>query len=246
MNFKTKTVPKVAQLTSWSFSRYSDWRQCPLKAKLKHIDKLKEPPNPAMDRGNQIHKDAEAFIKSTLPKLPPELELFKDEFKKLKALYKKKSLPMIVEDNWAFTKDWTETQWNDWVGCWVRIKLDCAHYIEPSFMMVTDWKSGKISDYKTLEYMEQLELYALAALLMHPTLERVQVRLGWTDVGKMYPEAPLVFDRSDVKRLTKEWNSRVKAMMADTKFVPKPNNLCRFCFFGQAGLAKGGPGLCKY
>lgn len=246
MSFKSKATPAPQVLTSWSFSRYSDWRQCPLKAKLKHIDKQKEPSNAAMERGNQVHKDAEAYIKGTAAKLSPELVLFKDEFKMLRAQYKKKALPMIVEDNWAFTKDWSETQWNDWVGCWVRIKLDCAHYLEQDLLLVTDWKTGKPSSYKTMEYMEQLELYALAALLMNPALERVQVRIGWTDVGEMYPLEPLIFTRADVKRLTKEWNSRVKPMMADTKFVPKPNNLCRFCWFGQAKKAEGGPGLCKY
>lgn len=246
MNFKTKTVPKVLQLTSWSYSRYNDWRTCPLKAKLKHIDKLKEPGSAAMDRGNQIHKDAEAYIKGLKPRLAPELALFKDEFKMLKAMYKKKSLPMVVEDNWAFKSDWTETQWNDWVGCWVRIKLDCAHYTEPGYMLVTDWKSGKPNSYKTMEYMEQLELYALAALLLRPELEHVQVRIGWTDAGLMYPEEPLVYTPKDVKALMKAWNGRVKPMMTDTKFVPKPNNNCRWCFFGEAGKAQGGPGLCKY
>lgn len=246
MNFKTKTIPAVVQLTSWSYSRYSDWRQCPLKAKLKHIDKLKEPGNAAMERGNQIHKDAEAFIKGTLPKLPPELVLFKDEFAMLKKLYKKKSLPMIVEDNWAFKNDWTETQWNDWVGCWVRIKLDCAHYLSEGYMVVTDWKSGKPNDYKTLEYMEQLELYALSALLLHEHIEHVQVRIGWTDVGQMYPAEPLVYTRADMPKLLKSWNARVKPMMADTKFVPKPNSMCKWCYFGQAGKLKGGPGLCKF
>lgn len=123
----TKTKPvKTPQLTSWSYSRYSDWRQCPLKAKLKHIDKIKEPGNAAMERGSKIHEDAERYIKGTAVKLAPELALFKDEFKMLRALYKKKALPMVVEDNWAFTATWTETAWNDWVNCWVRIKLDCA------------------------------------------------------------------------------------------------------------------------
>ena len=246
MNFKTKTVPKVVQLTSWSYSRYSDWRQCPLKAKFKHIDKLKEPGSPAMDRGNQIHKDAEAFIKGTLAKLPPELALFKTEFADLKKMYKKKAQPMVVEDNWAFTKDWEETQWNDWVGCWVRIKLDCAHYVGDGIMVVTDWKSGKPNDFKTTEYMEQLELYALSALLLHPHLKQVQVRIGWTDVGQMYPAEPQVYTPADLKGLRKTWDARVKPMMADTTFVPKPNSMCKWCFFGQAGKAKGGPGLCKY
>lgn len=243
----TKTKPvKLPQLTSWSYSRYSDWRQCPLKAKLKHIDKVREPSNPAMERGSKIHEDAEQYIKGTAKKLAPELELFKDEFKMLRVLFKKKSLPMVVEDNWAFTSTWTETAWNDWINCWVRIKLDCAHFVSEGVMVVTDWKSGKPNDYKKLEYMEQLELYALAAFLLHPHLKEVQVRIGWTDVGQMYPAEPARYFPADVSKLRKSWDSRVKPMMVDTKFVPKPNSMCRFCWFGQSKKSEGGPGLCRY
>lgn len=242
-SFAKKTLPR---LTSWSYSRYSDWRRCPLATKLKHIDRIKEPGSEAMERGNQIHKSAEAYIKGQVAKLAPELVLFKDEFKLLRGLYKKKSLPVVVEDNWAFTAEWDQTRWDDWTNCWVRIKLDCAHHVEDDFMVVTDWKSGRMREEKNVEYTEQLELYALSALLIHDWLERVQVRLGWTDAGVFWPEEPLVFTREDISRLKKEWNKRVKPMMTATAFPPKANKDCRWCFYGQAGIAKGGPGLCKF
>lgn len=246
MNFATKTTPKLPQLTAWSYSRYSDWAGCPLACKLKHIDRIKEPPNAAMERGIAIHTMAEGYVKGTLAKLPPELALFKDEFAMLRKLYKSKKTPMMVEDNWAFTKDWDESRWDDWTHCWVRIKLDCAHYITPVELVVTDWKTGKFSEYKAAEYMTQLSLYALSAMLLHPHLERVQVRLGFTDQGLMYPPAPLVYTREDLPKLKKEWNARVKPMMADTKFPPKPNHGCQWCYYGQSGKAKGGPGICKF
>mgnify|MGYP000287582546 FL=1 len=169
---KKAAITKVAKpVTSWSFSRYGDYRKCPLSFKLKHIDKIAEPKSAAMQRGIDIHNLAEAYVVGKLAKLPPELALFKDEFAKLRKMYKAKKLPMIVEDNWAFTAEWEETQWNDWVRCWVRIKLDCAHYEEANVMFVTDYKTGKMNEAKNAEYMEQLELYALAALLLHPTLK---------------------------------------------------------------------------
>lgn len=242
-SFAKKAVPR---LTSWSYSRYSDWRSCPLKCKLKHIDRIKEPGSPAMERGNQIHKDAEAYIKGQTAKLAPDLALFKDEFKTLRALYKKKALPVVVEDNWAFTAGWDQTRWDDWAHCWVRIKLDCAHHVADNAMVVTDWKSGRMREEKNVEYTEQLELYALSALLIHDWLEQVEVRLGWTDAGAFWPEAPMVFTRADVGKLKKEWNKRVKPMMSATSFPPKANKDCRWCFYGQAGKAKGGPGLCKF
>ena len=168
-----KTIP-IKQVTSWSFSRYSDYKQCPLKAKLKHIDKISEPPNEAMARGAQIHNLAEDFIKGKVPKLAPELKLFEKEFKRLRAMFKKISQSMVVEDNWAFTKDWDETAWNNWTACWVRIKLDCAHHEEDTVLVVTDWKTGKFRPEQNEEYVEQLELYALSALLLHDHIEEVR------------------------------------------------------------------------
>lgn len=240
----SKVIP-IKPLTSWSFSRYNDYKTCPAKAKYKHIDRIKEPPSEAMARGNRIHEMAEHYVKGMLPRLPLELKAMEAEFKKLKQLYKKKSLPMIVEDNWAFTKTWGESQWNDWVNCWVRIKLDCAHYETPTLMIVTDWKTGKPNDFKTAEYMEQLELYALAALLMSAVEDvTVRPRLGWLDHGTFFPleTADVVeYTRKDVPALMKAWEKRVKPMMADTKFPPKANSTCKWCFFSAS---KSGP--CKF
>ena len=46
-------------VTAWSYSRYADYTQCPLKFKLKHIQRLPTKGSPAMDRGSAIHKEGE-------------------------------------------------------------------------------------------------------------------------------------------------------------------------------------------
>ena len=248
---KKLALTKVAKaVTSWSFSRYGDYKKCPLAFKLKHIDKIQEPKSAAMQRGIDIHNLAEAYVVGKIAKLPPELALFKDEFAKLRKMYKAKKLPMIVEDNWAFTADWEETQWNDWVRCWVRIKLDCAHYAEANVMFVTDYKTGKMSEYKNVEYMEQLELYALAALLMAADPDNVVIkpRLLYLDSGDTYPPPgqEISYTAADLPKLKKVWEQRVKPMMTATNFPPRANDGCRWCFYGQSGKAKGGPGLCQF
>jgi hypothetical protein len=235
----------VKPLTSWSFSRYNDYRSCPAKAKYKHIQKLKEPPSPAMERGAQIHTLCEQYVKGMQPTLPPELKLFKPEFLQLKKMYKAKKLPMIVEDNWAFDKDWGESTWNDWVNCWVRIKLDMARYTAPNILHVTDYKTGKMNDFKIAEYEEQLELYALGALLMSAVEDvTVIVDLWFLDFGVKYPAAgeEKSYTRADLPRLLKSWNAKVKPMMVDTRFAPKPSaNACKYCHYKKAN---NGP--CQY
>ena len=234
------------QATSWSFSRYSDYKMCPLRFRLKHLDKIPEPSSPALERGAAIHTMAEQYIKGKLRRMPPELKSFEAEFKALKAQYKKPAHGMVVEDSWSFTKDWTETQWDDWAGCMVRIKLDCAHHEDHETLVITDWKTGKFRPELNTEYIEQLELYALAALLLHDHIEKVKPRLVYLDAGLIYPtDDSLVFTKADVPKLKKLWAQRTKPMLNDKRFAPRPNDKCRFCWYRASNKEPGG-GRCKF
>jgi len=158
-----KTFKKI---TSWSYSRYSQYSKCPASAKYKFIDKLPEPPSPAMARGDDIHKLAEAYAKGKLKTLPEELKQFEDQFKILKD-----SNPE-VEVTWAFTADWNQTKWDDWNNCKVRIKVDAA-CLDGTTVYVIDHKTGKLRD----GYDEQLSLYAGAATLVYPHVKTVNTQL---------------------------------------------------------------------
>lgn len=225
-------------IKSWSFSRYADYKQCPAKAKYKHVDKLKEPPNAAMQRGTDIHKLAENYVLGKLKRLPAELKQFSEEFKRLK-MEKEKA----VEESWAFRADWSETVWNDWDGCWVRIKLDVA-YVNHDYnvLVVIDHKTGRYKPDQQDSYAEQIELYALAGLLKFPHVDAVSPRLWYIDHGVVHPqEDELEFTHDDTERLIKLWQQRTKPMLTDKKFKPTPNFGCQWCFFSKS---KGGP--CVY
>lgn len=236
------------KVTAWSFSRYSTYKQCPAKFKYSALDKINEPKNAAMQRGADIHTMAEQYLKGLVTKLPPELKLFADEFKKLKAIYKKKTSGMVVEDDWAFDVNWDRTEWNNWIKCWCRIKLDAAHVEADDVMVVTDWKTGKFREELHEEYLEQLQLYALAAMLLHTHIKEVRPRLVYLDQGTIYPaeDDPVIYERADIPKLKKIWEKRVKPMFNDTVFAPKANSKCVWCFYGQSGKSKGGPGLCPF
>jgi RecB family exonuclease len=241
---------KDTQIKAWSFSRYSTYKQCPLKAKLLYIDKLKEPGSPAMDRGSAIHKLAENYMKGTIGKLPAELKLFGTFMKKMKALFKKAPDTITVEETWAHRRDWTRTTWDDWNGCWLRVKLDVAH-VEDNTVYVTDFKTGKFSpQYNLADYVEQLDLYATAALVVYadrgPSL-RIVPRLLYLDHDITYPSVgeEKFYTPADLPRLKKEWEKRTKPMLSDKQFAPKPNQFCRSCHFRKDNKANGG-GQCKY
>jgi RecB family exonuclease len=235
----TKKIIPIKPITSWSFSRYNVYRECPAKAMYKFILKLKEPGSEAMDRGTAIHLLAENYVKGIAKKLAPELTLFKEEFAALK-----KQKVKFVEESWTFKSDWTQTTFNDWNGAWLRVKLDVAYInVEHNALVIIDHKTGKIRDNKTEEYKEQLELYALAGLKQHPTVELVSPRLWYLDQGVIYPDMDqeIVFERKDEAYLDKLWRGRVKAMLTDTTFKPRPGSACTYCHF-----KKGNNGPCKY
>lgn len=238
----TKRTPP-RQFTSWSFSRFMDWRGCPAKAKYKHLDKLAEPPNAAMERGSAIHKLAEDYTLGTLKRIPAELKAFADEFKALK-----KQPVKVVEENWAWTENFkSETAWDNWTGAWVRIKLDVAFVdTDRNVLVPIDHKTGKCRPEKQAEYEMQLELYGLSGLLRFPDVVAAEPRLWYLDQGIIWPNetfkaGDVSYPRKDVPKLEKKWIKLVTPMLKDTTFKPTPGDACRFCHYKAAN---GGP--CKY
>lgn len=238
-------------IKAWSFSRYSTYKMCPQKAKFSFIDRIQEPPNDAMARGAKIHDDAEAYIKGKIDKMPEACKAFSKLFRRLRRQYKKATVKMVVEDTWAFTRTWDETTWNDWANCWLRVKLDCAETKEGRTLVVSDWKTGKYRPQSNAQYTEQLELYALGALLIMDDVDVVKPRLVYLDAEVIFPapgtqeEQDLTFTRDDLEDLKKSWEARTKAMLNDRVFAPTPNNLCGWCHYRRDNAANGG-GQCEY
>jgi hypothetical protein len=183
-----------------------------------------------------IHKSAENYIggKGKPPAIIPELKAVKDRlvtFRKLKA---------FVEQDWAFTKDWLPTQWNDWTHCWLRIKVDvCAVTKEPPLVQITDWKSGKVYD----DHKQQRSLYALGGLqlvelgLLAGGAKDVKVIAEhlYTDTTQSATEE---FTMKDLKPLKREWTTRIKQMMSDTRYPARVGSHCRYCKYRKSN---GGP-----
>lgn len=230
-------------VTSWSYSRYALYKECPAKFAYKNLDKLPEPGSAAMERGSAIHTLAENHAKGALKTLPVELALFKEEFKALRAQKQK-----MIEENWTWTKDWaSETTWNDWTGAWLRVKLDAA-YLNPkaNALVIIDHKTGKPRAENKAEYGEQLELYGLSGLVKFPDVKVVSPRLWYLDAGVIYPsgeanEPEIEYTREDEPRLKKLWIKRVEPMFRDKTFKPTPNARCGYCHYRSSN---GGP--CKF
>lgn len=216
---------------------------CPFATKLEVIDRIKDPSpkHPAMQRGIDIHKLAEDYVRGLLTRMPKELKLFAEEFKALKKL----KVPIILEQQWAFTKAWKVTGWFD-ADCWLRVMLDASYaieYAEGNVLKCIDYKTGKIRKELQEQYMEQLELYAIAGFAKYADIDIVEGELWYTDEGVLMgagyegDENFGVFHRKDFAKLKKKWEKKTKAMLSDTIFAPRPGDACRWCFYKKA---KGG------
>lgn len=227
------------QFTSWSFTRYNDWRRCPAFAKYKHLDKLDEgPKNEAMQRGADIAKASEDYLKGVLKRLPKELQTFKDHY----AFFRKQKT-LVVEENWGFDANWNPVAWNDWNNCRLRVKIDIGYqYLEDNSFNIRDGKTGKFNDFKNEEYLLQLELYAAAGVAMYPTVDELTTQLLYTDLGITFPkEDPQVWSRKEALAAQKKWDKRIKPMFADRTFAPRPGKYCQWCPFRSSN---NGP--CRY
>lgn len=217
------------KITAWSYSRWRDYSKCPFYAKCKYVDKLKEPDSPAMARGTLVHKLAENFIKAEhQPLFSSELSLFRDEFRYLRRLHAK------AEEQWAFNANWEPVDWFA-PNAWCRVKVDAFARKHKRMGLVVDFKTGKINP----DHQDQLSLYAIGAFIMDPEIVVADTQNWYLDLGKKTEN--VIFTVGMLEDLKKTWHGRVRALLADRDFVPRPNESCKWCAFS---CGKGGP--CVY
>lgn len=220
------------------------YEKCAARAAYKHLDKLPEPSSPAMARGIEIGGLAEKYLKGELATLPEELKELGSDYDEIRTWFlaqTDRELPVYVEENWGFDKDWKPVPWDDWNNCVLRIKTDIAYFVDPVSMCVDDNKTGKFRLEKHQDYVDQLNLYVVGAMARFPRLERATSRLLYIDEGVVYPrpeDEPVTLLRKDYKKARASWDKRAAKMMADGIFKATPSNDCRWCPYSKS---KNGP-----
>jgi len=231
----------VQKITAWSFSRLSTYQTCPAQLKYQAIDKIPIKQNDAMARGSEIHTLAEKLVKdgTVRSKIPEELDLFRDEFKGLINIKKDPAYDIMVEEKWAFTKDWVPCAYFA-KNCWVRIVVDLAVLNKKdNILTIVDHKTGKARP----NHQDQLKLYGTGGFAKFPGIAKVQAEMWYLDQGFINNEEneTKVFLPEDQDKRIKEWAKETKPLLSDTSFAPRPNNLCNWCDYSKSN---GGP--CKY
>lgn len=227
-------------ISSWSFSRLTDFETCKYRAKLKYLDKVPEPERPlppgktehAHDRGTRVHTAAELFVKGGV-ELAPELANYKDSFLELRAFHAASKGNVSLEGEWAFDHQWNTTAWSSY-NAWCRMKLD-------AFVLFNETE-GKVIDYKTgrkfgneVKHAEQGQLYQLAAFLRNPTLASVSVEFWYLD-QPVEQKSVFNYSRDQGTRYIEKFAKRGALLTSETEFPPNPNAYsCKWCpYLGNA------------
>lgn len=227
------SMTSARALDAWSWSRYETWVLCPLKYRLKFIDKLPEPGSPAMERGNVIHKQTADFITGARAELPDAVKV---PFQQKLLEECRAADDKIVEEKWAFTTGWQPTGYFAKApkAAWLRTIVDYATLYEDMVVEIVDWKSGKVYGHND----DQIELFALSAMCFFKPAVQVLTRLVYFDAGSEQRDS---FDAKDRDALIAKWNARVAPMFADRDFIARPNDKCRFCAY-----SKSNGGACRF
>lgn len=212
---------------AWSFSRVQNFKKCPKKYEISVINKQKEPENPQMMRGKDIHDQSARFVTGNADTLAPALSRFESRLKDAKAR------GAVAEEKWAFDQNWEPVA--DYFGpdVWLRANTD-LYWFTDKVLNVVDIKTGR--QYPE-EHRKQLRLYGLAAILkfsLGPT-DRVIVADWYTDQpGQLIDK--MEFNGSARTHLIREWEQEIKPLAdayATRTFTPKPGNQCRWCAFAK-------------
>jgi hypothetical protein len=247
-------VPKgrFAQLTSWSYSVYVKWLECPFSVCLDKIMRVRitEPDNPNFVKGNRSHEIADTYISGVGKKRPalvdtikmpgPDKVVIKVDMTAVEArLVDLRAKKARTEQEWAFTKAWDPTGWFD-KDAWLRIKTDaCADMTDPPTVDIVDWKTGR----QYPEHKQQRSLYALGGLRLVQIgalaggSKKVELTAAhiYTDTGITATEK---FGMKNLEPLKREWLTRIREMMADTVYPTRTGRHCGWCKYAKS---KGGP-----
>lgn len=225
-------------ITSWSHSKLVEFDKCKYRTFLLHVKRVPEPPRElrpgqtehANERGSRIHDEAERFVRGQLKELPYELRSFEQEFLRLRELFRQGIVS--VEGNWGFNRDWEP---EDWRKAWHRSKLDAIVLVSEYEAVIIDYKTGKKFG-NEVKHGEQLQLYALDAIMRYPKLETVTVELWYPDVNEL---TTVTYTRDQVLRFRKSFQRRGEDITSCTEWPANPNIfVCRYCDYGSTGDCK--------
>ena len=226
-------------IPSWSYSRLLDFEKCPFMIFLKVVERVPEPKSPYSERGTAVHKAGEDFVKGETPTLSEDFADFGTEMESLRRYYDEGRA--IVEQEWAFDREWKPCDWRDDKRAWLRVKLDTMVRLDKATAAVIDWKTGKKFG-NEIKHAEQGQLYAGVTFLRQPELGRVYTEFWYLDQNDL---TPVTYMPAQAAKFLSGFEKRALKMTGATTFKPTPSIFsCKWCPYRPESV--GGNGACKH
>lgn len=216
-----------------SHSRLSDYNQCPLKFKLKYLDKSPkfkedESKSPHLVRGSNVHKALENYVvQKTAPGMEvkitslPEVESTKPFVDRFLENYD----VVIPETQIAIDKNWQRVEWFS-KDAYYRVIYDLIA-LRKTDIQIVDYKTGKFRDYDTGPSGKgQLHLSGAIGLYLWPDVPEVITTYAYVDHRKTIPKK---FVQEDKVELRAHFDAEYEKVNSDDKFKPTVNEFCKWC-----------------
>lgn len=198
-------------MSSWSYSKLSDYESCPYKLVLRK--QTKSTPSLAMQRGLDKHKEIENYLLGTAdlphyPTLP------------LEAL---KAANAIPEASWGLTAQWTHepNRYNAYGICIID-----AYTLTPEELRIIDFKTGK---HYEIKHMDQAMVYAITGNILFPEIPNIKTEFWYLDHGAIHET---LYTKDQLHHYQEILTNRVNKMLNDTTLEATPSpSKCKWCFY---------------
>lgn len=221
-----------------SFSRVSDFQQCPHKFEAKYI--LKDYPddsdNPAFAKGQEVHKQLENYVlhkRGDIETAPTMGNIAKTILPMLDSLWKLCNGHVFPEKQIAVNHDWEPCSWFDKPHVVkFRVIIDLLAFTSPVKLLAGDYKTGKVRDYEDGE-LTQLRLTAVTLFQLYPKIEEITCVYWYVEHKK---SVPVTFKRDDLEGMIGPWEDIYDHINSVTEFEPKKNKYCNWCLLDRCPI----------
>lgn len=219
-----------------SWSRISDYRQCPHKFNLKYI--RKEPNFQLRDdqksihliRGNNVHKSLDGYVQTKLkgeePKISSMIEV-RNTIPIVEQIIQR--YDVMPEQSIAIDENFQLVDWYS-KNTWFRVIYDLIgfHKNAEASILVIDYKTGKMNDYAgTMMELGQLHMFGLVAMALWPDHDTVDAAYLYVDHKKAIRQS-FIRER-DFTTMKESLQSEHQKINEDQSFVAVKNEFCKWC-----------------
>lgn len=224
----------MGKIMALSHSRIADFDQCPLKFKLKYIDKAPEfkmdkSKSPHLIKGEKIHKYLEDYVNHRKEGHDDQEENSLDAVENGKE-FADRIIDQYGRDNvfaelqLAVNKNWEPCDWFA-PETYMRAIVDFSAYGINKAAAI-DWKSGKFTNYTPDSGFGQLELTAGFIFALKPNIERAITQYAYVEHRKAVTKE---YKAEDFIPIRQYFDDKSAEVNAEEKFLPKKNRFCNWC-----------------